>query len=188
MFRKTMLTLVCGVTLLVSTVALRVSLSNDGRLNDLRSPATEEFDAPAADSDDPFDQIAEAPAPEKGPGSRQSASLRQRFVELTAKRAQRMSDDELGQAVEEITKILADQDTEAQDELEKAEEQLKSVVEKFPGTPSAERANRALGAMKVKPGPAINSDLDEEEVGSAPGRRPAQPIMPAKSAKKPPRR
>lgn len=191
MIRKTMLALGCGVAILVSTVALKVSLSNDGRLNDLAAPvAPDELGAPATDEDDPFgpadDPLAQQAQRHQAPDAaeqRQSASLRKQFVELSAKRAQRMSDEELGQAVEEITRTLADQDTEAEAELEKAVEQLKSVVEKFPGTPSAERANRALEATKAqplkRPGPAMR-DLGEEELGSAASAAPVRPILPAK--------
>ncbi len=77
-----------------------------------------------------------------------------------------MSDDELGQAVEQITKQIADQDTAAETELLKATEQLKSVAATFPGTPSAERANRALDAMKVKLSPKVRSPrISEDDLG-----------------------
>jgi hypothetical protein len=176
MVRKSMLVLGFGVAVLVSTVAFQVSLSNDGKSKPAPAPVLE------ADDDDPFNPEVAQEAPRfrkpEAPASRQTASLRQRFVELTAKRAQRMSDEELGQAVEEISKMLADQDTEAEAALEQAADLLKSVVEKFPGTPSAERAYRALEAIKAKP---VLRDLDDEgsdRLSSAATRPPARPILP----------
>jgi small-conductance mechanosensitive channel len=154
MTRKCMLMLVCGIVALGSTVALKKSLSNDGKSKPNRS----RLPARAVQVSDEVDLSDEAPHAAKVTVQlRQPATLRQRFVDLATERAKRMSDDELGQAVEQITKQIAEQDTAAEAELEKALEQLRAVAEKFPGTPSAERANRALDAMTAKPSKGVRS-------------------------------
>src|SRR5436190_13511281 len=135
--RKWMLTLVCGVVALGSTVALKISLSNERSLNiadsERAATADEEdavFDTPQrgrrdtsahVDSGNHDDKIIRSHHPTiANSGLRQSKTLQQRFVDLAAERAKRMSDDELGQAVEQITRQIADQDTDAEPELNKA--------------------------------------------------------------------
>src|SRR5262245_9082794 len=88
------------------------------------------------------------PAVNFAPPESNASDLRQRIVELMSKRAERMSNDELTKAIEELSKILTDQDTAAEAELQKAIDQLKSVVAKYPGTPAAERGSRALQAIE----------------------------------------
>jgi hypothetical protein len=156
MTRKLILILVGGVVVLAATAVLRVSQSNDRRLDAAHSDqSTRTRVDPSENADEDAFEIRRPRTKTKGtPEQRPSATLRQRFVELATERAKRMSDDELGQAVEQITKQIADQDTAAETELNKATEQLKSVAATFPGTPSAERANRALEAIetiKVRP-------------------------------------
>jgi hypothetical protein len=145
MSRKTIGALVCGVVVLCSAfIAIRISHSNDRELS-------------VDESDDPVTTkqgVQKNRGAHKAAGRQQSVTLQQQFVTLSTKRAQRMSDEELGAAVEQLTKELADQDTAAEVELEKAVEQLKEIAAKFPGTPAAERASLALQAIetvKIRP-------------------------------------
>ena len=175
MTRKLMLILVGGFVVLAATAVIRVSRSNDGRLDAADSElSARTSDSPLERDDDDAFEPRGPRAKTKAPlGQRPTATLRQRFVDLATERAKRMSDDELGQAVEQITKQIADQDTAAESELNKAVEQLKSVAATFPGTPSAERANRALAAIdtiKVRPSKKVRSprDLEDADVESDP--------------------
>src|SRR5579863_3159261 len=137
MTRKWILILSCVLVGFGSTVALRISMSNDRRLNAALADLADKADEESAPRNKP-----RTPARAAVPASK-PASLRQRFVELASERAKRMNDEELSQAVAEITQSLADQDAAAETELQTAAEQLKAVAEKFPGTPAGERANRA---------------------------------------------
>lgn len=160
MARKWIFVLFCAVAGLGSTVALRISLSNDRRLDAALLELSDKAEEEIAPRTKPR-ATTKAILPK-------SASLRQRFVDLAAERAKRMNDEELSQAVDEITKALADQDAAAETELEKAAEQLKAVADKFPGTPAGERANRALEELRarpVKPDRKPRSvDIGEDEV------------------------
>ena len=99
----------------------------------------------------------------------QPGNLRERFVELSRKRAERMSAEDLARAVEEISKAIADEDQAAEQELARAIEQLKAVMEKFPGTPAAARANGALAALQPKRA-VLDSDDDAFDRDPAPAR------------------
>lgn len=70
--------------------------------------------------------------------------LRQRYAELAAKRARRLSEDELKQAIEETARALDLQDKSAEAEMNNSIEHLRELIKKFPGTPTAEKATRAL--------------------------------------------
>src|SRR5262249_15603396 len=110
--------------------------------------------------------------------------LRQKMLELMARRAQRMNADELNRAIEELTKALGDQDSAAAAELQKATEQLKLVVEKYPGTPAAIRASRALEVIE-KPVdvrsprrvPSLEDDFEGDESGLESRSKPVLPIQ-----------
>ena len=161
MGRKWILILLGGVFGLGSGLALKISVSNDRRLNDARSDSSAreaEVSAARRTAENAAFQAERAPI-------RPPATLRERFVELTAERAKRMSDEELGQAIEQITKQIADQDAAAEVEMVKACEQLRSVAAAFPGTSAAERANLALLAMEASPSQAArtthNRDSDD---------------------------
>jgi len=169
MNRKAIWTLVCGAVALCSTfTAIKVSLSNDGRANEdgeLDDPITvRRKDVHLGKPGVPFNQGVQNPAVRQ-----QSATRQQQFVNLSNKKAQRMSDEELGEAVQQLTKELADQDAAAEAEFGKAVEQLKEIAAKFPGTPSAERASRALQAIEtVKINPkqkdrTLPSDLEDSD-------------------------
>ena len=110
MNRTRMLRLACGASVLLLSFAVRISWSEDAS-DDL---------APAA-------RQAAARAPDAAP---RAGELRQKMLELMARRAQRMNADELNRVIEELTKVLGDQDSAAAGELQKATEQLKLVVEK----------------------------------------------------------
>jgi hypothetical protein len=172
MARKLLSILVCGVVVVVAVAALRVSLLNDRRLDSALSElSASENDRSAANvEENNFEDLGSRVKPKPTSGARQSKTLRQRFVELATERAKRMSDEELGQAVEQITKQIADQDSAAEAELEKASEQLKSVADKFAGTPAAERANRALEAMKARQSKDALSPRNFEDSDDAFGR------------------
>jgi len=157
MTRKWILILSCVLVGFGSTVALRISMSNDRRLNAALADLADKADEESAPRNKP-----RTPARAAVPASK-PASLRQRFVELASERAKRMNDEELSQAVAEITQSLADQDAAAETELQTAAEQLKAVAEKFPGTPAGERANRALEAIAVKPIRAIHPPRNLED-------------------------
>jgi hypothetical protein len=175
MSRKIMLRWAAGTSLFLLCVAVRVSWSDD-------------FDAD--DSLQPLKKQAAVKLATPEPDARE---LRQRIVELMSKRAERMSNDELTKAIEELSKTLADQDTAAEAELQKAIEQLKSVVAKFPGTPAAERGSLALEAIDrpveivPKKGPtprrAVSDDDDisflSDEEGDTPPPVKKAPLPPA---------
>jgi len=162
-----------GTSLLLFCVAVRICWSDDldgDSLQPVKKQAAVKFATPGSDA----------------------SELRQRIVELMSKRAERMSNDELTKAIDELAKTLADQDTAAEAELQKAIDQLKSVVAKFPGTPAAERGNRALEAIenpvKIAPkkGPtprhAVSDDedisfLSDDETAPAPVKK--TPLPPA---------
>jgi len=172
MSRKMMLRWTAGVSALLLCVAVRVSWSDDG-FDDLSAP------------------VAKQPAVKVANPEPNAGELRQRIVELMSKRAERMSNDELTKAIEELSKTLTDQDTAADAELQKAIDQLQSVVAKFPGTPAAERGSRALQAIenpvKVQPrkGPAarpLADDGDEDSFSS----RDEQPVPRTRKAPAPP--
>lgn len=155
MNRKVLLRLACGASVFLLCVAVRVSWSDDDDVFNDREPVASQ---PAVKGP--------APAPKAG-------ELRQRMVELMTRRAQRMNADELTRAIEELTKTLGDQDAAAAAELQKATEQLKSVVEKFPGTPSAARASRALEGIEKpieirspKRVPSLDDGFQEDEISS----------------------
>src|SRR5262245_51603298 len=133
MSRKMMLRWAAGVSVLLLCVVVRVSWSDDS-FDDLSVP------------------IAKQPAVKVANPESNAGELRQRIVELMSKRAQRMSNDELTKAIEELSKTLTDQDTAAEAELQKAVDQLKTVVAKYPGTPAAERGSRALQAIEKPAG------------------------------------
>ena len=101
------------------------------------------------------------------------------MVELMAKRAQRMNSDELTRAIDELTKTLADEDSAADAELQKANEQLKSIVTKFPGTAAAARASRALEAIEkpiqIQPRRVPTNSLEDDESVSFDVRRKIAP-------------
>jgi hypothetical protein len=151
MSRKIMLRWAAGMSLFLLCVAVRVSWSDD-------------FDAD--DSLRPLKKQAAVKLATPEPDARE---LRQRIVELMSKRAERMSNDELTRAIDELSKTIADQDTAAEAELQKAIDQLKSVVAKFPGTPAAERGSRALEAIepsvKIAPkkGPTPRHAVSDDE-------------------------
>src|SRR5690242_10106862 len=119
MNRKTILRwAAAGASLLLFCVAVRICWSDD-------------FD----DGDD-VQRVKKQPAVNFATPESNARDLRQRIVELMSKRAERMSNDELTKAIEELSKTIADQDTAADAELQKAIDQLQSVVSKFPGTPA----------------------------------------------------
>jgi hypothetical protein len=132
MNRKVIVRWAVGVSLVLGCVAVRVSWSDDFD-NDAISRGSRPVISKTV--------VKRASADSNAP------SLRQRIVELTAKRAERMSDEELTKAIDELTQTLADQDAAADAELQKAIDHLKSVVAQFPGTPAAERSTRALQAI-----------------------------------------
>ncbi len=157
MIRKWILILLCALLGLGSSAALRISLSNDRRLDEALVGLSER-----ADEDSAARTKSRAPV-KASPQAAKPAALRQRFVELATERAKRMSDEELGKAVEQITKELADQDVAAETELEKIAEQLKAVAAGFPGTSAGERASRALEAIKAKPSQAVRHPREVED-------------------------
>jgi|GEM_PF-2576442 len=191
MIRKWMLGLFCAVVGLGSTFAIRICLSYERRLDQALAELAANTNTVADTNDDELEFVqrtkvdatlaqrsvkhgdqpahrttTRVAAKTSAPLSK-SESLRQRFVELATERAKRMKDEELGQAVAEITQSLADQDAAAETELQKAAEQLQAVAEKFPGTPAGERANRALEAIRAKPSKAIRPPRtlgDDEEL------------------------
>jgi len=126
------------------------------------------------DPDLPFGRGAAPRADLKTP------TLRERFIELSRTRAERMSAEDLARAVDEIAKAIADEDQAADHELARAIEQLKSVVENFPGTPAARLANGALAVLEPKRAPPDlrglrNSDEDAFDRDPAPARTVIQP-------------
>jgi hypothetical protein len=165
MSRKMVLRLACGASVFLLCVAVRVSWSDDDDAFESQSPRRTTTQPTA---------LGATPTPNAG-------ELRQRMVELMGKRAQRMSPEELTRAIDELTKTLADQDSAADAELQKASEQLNSVVVKFPGTPAAASASRAIEAIQrpteIHPrrGPAISLDDDDESVSFDVRRKIAPP-------------
>jgi hypothetical protein len=176
MSRKIMLRWAAGTSLFLLCVAVRVSWSDDFDADDSLQPRKKQAAVKLATSE---------------PDARE---LRQRIVELMSKRAERMSNDELTKAIDELTKTLTDQDTAAEAELQKAIDQLKSVVGKFPGTPAAERGSRALEAIErpvnVAPKrgpvsrPAVSDDEDVSFLSDDEGAPPPVKKTPAPPASK----
>ena len=205
MRRKTVLFLVGGTSLILSCMALRVSLSND-----TERVAVDEAASFAASDEvvaDAFDEERPNPEPARAPlGTPDPAELRRRFVDLVRKQSERMSSDDLGRSIENLTKTLADQDSAADAELDKAIAQLQSIAEKFPGTPAAGRAARAIEATRVRPiSPRVSDDSEgdaqdairrpvsrsvpvDDDVGFAVPSQTRKPISPAKGTRAAPRR
>lgn len=85
--------------------------------------------------------------------TRDRATTQRTYIELVARKAERMTDDELNQAVIELTEELAQQDQEADDELQTLIESLQQVVESYPGTSAAKRGEEALKHLRGEDNP-----------------------------------
>lgn len=72
----------------------------------------------------------------------------QEYSDLMLLKAQRMSEDELNEAITTVKADLAAQDEAAQTELDQAIEILEQLVEQSGGTPAADRAGLALPFLK----------------------------------------
>lgn len=64
-----------------------------------------------------------------------------------------MSEDELRRAVDNLEKTMLEEDRAADAELEKIVRQLKEVSTKFPGTPAADRARKAVQLVESPSSP-----------------------------------
>ncbi|MBI3866800.1 MAG: hypothetical protein HY290_33390 [Planctomycetia bacterium] len=147
MKRKILLAVSCGLAVVVSTIWLNTSrLSGDQNAGKAAV----------------VDIAAEGPVTPIVPSS---APLRKQLVELFRERTERMGDDEVRKSLDELTKSIAEQDSAAEMELQKAVAQLKEVLEKFPRTPTAEKAKRALHAIHskhTKQLPEIKTDVTDK--------------------------
>jgi hypothetical protein len=83
--------------------------------------------------------------------------LQQQYSVLMLKRAQRMSEEELTKAIEELEAELKEQDEAADAELQKAVEILNQLQETSSGTPAARRAAEALPVLKGEKKPSVDS-------------------------------
>ena len=88
--------------------------------------------------------------------------LQQQYSVLMLKRAQRMSEEELTKAIEELESELKQQDEAADAELQKAVEILNQLQENSGGTPAARRAADALPILNGVKEQSVHS------VGGAP--------------------
>jgi hypothetical protein len=118
-----------GTSLLLFCVAVRICWSDD------------------FDDGDSLQRVKKQPAVNLAMPESNARDLRQRIVELMSKRAERMSNDELTKAIDELSKTIADQDSAADAELQKAIDQLQSVVSKsrehLPPNAAAARCRRS---------------------------------------------
>jgi hypothetical protein len=86
--------------------------------------------------------------------TRDRVTAQRTYIELVARKAERMTDDELNQAITELTEELAQQDQEADDELQTLIESLQQVVEFYPGTSAAKRGEEALKHLRGEDNPS----------------------------------
>src|SRR5690606_7981857 len=84
--------------------------------------------------------------------------LQQQYSVLMLKRAQRMSEEELKTAIEELEAELKQQDEAADAELQKAVEILKQLQENSSGTPAARRAEAAIPVLQGTKAPPATAE------------------------------
>jgi hypothetical protein len=85
--------------------------------------------------------------------TRDRVTAQRTYIELVTRKADRMTDDDLNQAIVELTAELAQQDQEANDELQTLIESLQQVVDSYPGTPAAKRGEEALKHLRGEDNP-----------------------------------
>lgn len=145
MRRRILLIALCLGCVFAFGVALRVSISNNGA-----AQAAFPSNGPAlvrrgtqSDRQDAFDEPTELP-----PATTESVViLRARLLELTEKRAMRMTSPELSNSIKGIEKVLADQDSAADAMLMEGVGRLHVAVARFPGTEAAVRSAKALETL-----------------------------------------
>ncbi|MEX1232697.1 MAG: hypothetical protein WEB58_20795 [Planctomycetaceae bacterium] len=131
--------LVCG---LVASLFVRSSISQDDgtqpRVPSLNLDTTaEELDTTTAeelDADEELISEVEVPNP--------LTPLRKELVELTQKRVETMTEDELKAELDRMQKQLAEYNAKAK--LKEAEEILNAIVKNYPETPAAIQASQML--------------------------------------------
>jgi hypothetical protein len=136
------LVLICGVGFVLCAAAWRASCSDD------------------IDTDEDAIRGGRAIAPPAKPN--QPHDLKRQFVELAARRARRLNDDDLRRTIDEWSAALAAQDSSADEQLKEAIEKLHAIAREFPDTPAAKLANRALEAIEVTP---VLPAVRENQVG-----------------------
>jgi hypothetical protein len=88
----------------------------------------------------------------------EGTALQQQYSVLMLKRAQRMSEEELTKAIEELESELKEQDDAADAELQKAVEILNQLQENFSGTPAARRAEAAIPVLQGTKAPPATAE------------------------------
>ncbi len=83
----------------------------------------------------------------------------QEYSDLMLQKAQRMTEGELDEAIDEVKAEIEAQDEAARTELQQAIDILEQIVETSAGTPAANRAQFALQVLKVPAPEHANSSL-----------------------------
>ncbi|MGQ0632993.1 MAG: hypothetical protein ACT4QC_00120 [Planctomycetaceae bacterium] len=97
------------------------------------------------------------------PGAAATAKLRNLFLDLMARRAAEMSDDELRRQIQELTQIFAAREREADNALKHVLGELGEIVKRYPGTAAAAAAQRGLDGIHTKANDRVsNGDTPEK--------------------------